>query len=485
MDDNGAAPDRLESGLAGGLDFQADPRLLCELVRALDLGVFTVAPDGRFVAWSEGAEHLTGLRRAEVEGRPCGAFDRPAAGRVRGLGLAAAVAAGASDGTVAIAGRIEGRGRRLIDLRGNVLPLLDAAGAVRGALGWFREVAGLVLPAPATPGVEAGDAAPAALRELVGQGEAMREVFRRIRLAARSDVTTLIAGESGTGKELAARAVHALGARAAGPFVAVSCSALPESLLESELFGHVEGAFTGAVRARAGVLEEAHGGTLFLDEIGDVSPYVQVKLLRALQERTIRRVGGDRDVPVDVRLVTATHRDLRALVSRGAMREDFFYRIRVYEIAMPPLRERLEDLPLLVEHLVTVLDVAQRRSVRGVSREALRCLLAHRWAGNVRELRNAIEHAFVSVEGDVIEVYDLPEDVQASGGGAGAAHPVPPRGDGLDAREVAEREHLIDALCACAWNRTETAKRLGISRVTLWKRMRRFRIDEGVFRRDG
>jgi transcriptional regulator with PAS, ATPase and Fis domain len=316
----------------------------------------------------------------------------------------------------------------------------------------------------------------------------MREVGRRIRLAAHSDVTVVITGESGTGKELAARAVHDLGARAAAPFVAVNCSALSESLLESELFGHVRGAFTGAIRDRPGVLETADGGTLFLDEIGEVSPLIQVKLLRVLQERELRRVGGDRLTHVDVRLITATNRDLRALVEDGRMREDFYYRIKVYEIAMPTLRDRLSDVPALVDHFVQTLGRRFGKRIRGPAAAALRCLLDYDWPGNVRELRNAIEHAFVTVEGETIEVEDLPEVVRlgASGIGMPARRADAPAGrGGWSPREIAERAAVVEALQQHGWNRTATAEALGVSRVTLWKRMRKYRIDEGVFGRGG
>ncbi len=457
------------------LDFERDPRVLVELGDTLELGVFTVGPDGLFVAWSRGAERITGLRRSEVEGRPCRSFDRPGS---RALGVACRPEP--SDGPVRIDGRILVRNGRELDVRGRARTLVDDQGQLVGVLGWFREIAGLVVPDPVAE-AEVVDAGTPRLRELVGGGAAMAEAFRRIRLAARSDVTALVVGESGTGKELAARAIHQLGERSGGPFVAVNCSALPESLLESELFGHVQGAFTGAVRDRAGVLEEAHRGTLFLDEIGDISPLMQVKLLRALQERTIRRVGGDREIPIDVRLLAATNKDLKQLVADGAMREDFYYRVRVYEVAMPPLRERLEDVPALVDHFIARLNERMGRTIRGISREALQRLLDHHWPGNVRELRNAIEHAFVTVETEVIEPYDLPEDVRSER----LPHdPDRPTG-GLDSREVADREHVLDALNACAWNRTETAKLLGVSRVTLWKKMRKYRIDEGIFRRGG
>jgi PAS domain S-box-containing protein len=455
------------------LDFERDPAVLASLIDELEEGVFTLGLDGRIVGWSRGAARISGFRRAEIEGRVCGDLDDPG-GCIRTL---LPWLRDRADERISFAGRIVARGGRDVPVRGFARLVRAEDGAVQGAIGVFREAAA---PAPART-----DAAPGGL---VGSSEAMREVGRRIRLAAHSDVTVVITGESGTGKELAARAVHDLGARAAAPFVAVNCSALSESLLESELFGHVRGAFTGAIRDRPGVLETADGGTLFLDEIGEVSPLIQVKLLRVLQERELRRVGGDRLTHVDVRLITATNRDLRALVEDGRMREDFYYRIKVYEIAMPTLRDRLSDVPALVDHFVQTLGRRFGKRIRGPAAAALRCLLDYDWPGNVRELRNAIEHAFVTVEGETIEVEDLPEVVRlgASGIGMPARRADAPAGrGGWSPKEIAERAAVVEALQQHGWNRTATAEALGVSRVTLWKRMRKYRIDEGVFGRGG
>ncbi|HEX7900297.1 MAG TPA: sigma 54-interacting transcriptional regulator [Planctomycetota bacterium] len=294
---------------------------------------------------------------------------------------------------------------------------------------------------------------------LVGKSEPMRETFRKLRLAAKSDVTVLLTGESGTGKELAALAVHALSARKAKPFVAVNCSAIPETLLESEMFGHVKGAFTGAIRDKAGLFQEADGGTLFLDEIGDMSPVLQVKVLRALQEREVRRVGDDKATKVDVRILAATNRDLGALVSEGKIREDFYYRVKVFDIHLPPLRERRDDIPLLVEHFLDELSKSRHRPLRGVHPDAMRALLAHDWPGNVRELRNAMERAVVTLTGDVVTLADLPPQIRPM-------EAVGEDGDG-------QKRRILDALAKSGGSRERAAKLLGMSRVTLWKRMSR------------
>ena len=315
------------------------------------------------------------------------------------------------------------------------------------------------------------------LRGMIGSSQAMRNVYRRLRQAAQSDVTVLIGGESGTGKELAAKALHELSPRAARPFVAINCSAIPEPLLESELFGHVKGAFTGASRDKVGLMQAAESGTLFLDEIGDMSQVLQVKLLRALQERQVRRIGDDKAISIDVRLVSASHRDLRALVASGRMREDFYYRIKVFEIEMPSLRDRREDIPALANYFATELGRAAGKPNLMLSAETLRALLQHRWPGNVRELRNAIEHALVTVTGQAIHLGDLPVELRS---GSSEMRPPEPVAPSAAAPPVAPlppagnpREQIEDALRRSGGNRAEAARLLGIGRVTLWKRMRR------------
>ncbi|HSS00661.1 MAG TPA: sigma 54-interacting transcriptional regulator, partial [Kofleriaceae bacterium] len=306
------------------------------------------------------------------------------------------------------------------------------------------------------------------LAGMVGSSPRVRTVYRRLRQAAQSDVTVLIAGESGTGKELAANALHALSARSRKPFIAINCAAIPEPLLESELFGHVRGAFTGASRDKVGLMQAADGGTLFLDEIGDMSPVLQVKLLRALQERQIRRVGDEHATSVDLRLVSASHRDLRAMVADGRMREDFYYRIKVFEISMPALRDRREDIVALANHFASELGAAAGKPSVALSSEALRALLAHRWPGNVRELRNAIEHALVTVAAGTIQLDDLPIEMRVARD-ARATIPEPAR------RPVAggtPREQIEEALRQSGGNRAEAARILGPRRRSCgrWRR---------------
>ena len=311
------------------------------------------------------------------------------------------------------------------------------------------------------------------LGRIIGKSSRMQELYRLVEDVGPSDASVLIRGESGTGKELVARALHDTSGRADGPFVQVNCSALSESLLESELFGHVKGAFTGAVASRRGRFEEAHGGTLFLDEIGDVSPVVQVKLLRVLQERVVERVGDNRPVPVNVRIISATNRDLEQLLASGRLREDFYYRIKVVSLQIPPLRERREDIPLLLAFFLARLRGQAEGTVQAstaVSPAALGILLRHGWPGNVRELENALEHAHVLGRGGVVRPEHLPGEI-ARELGAGALGEVP-------RHSQQERELITEALDRNGWNRTRAAKQLGIDRTTLWRKIKEHALRE-------
>jgi len=296
---------------------------------------------------------------------------------------------------------------------------------------------------------------------LLGSSAAMAEVLGRAGRAADTDATVLIRGESGTGKELLARSIHDLSPRAAAPFVAVNCAALPEALLESELFGHLRGSFTGAEQERRGRVLQADGGTLFLDEIGDLAAAVQVKLLRFLQEREITPVGGDHAVPVNVRVVAATHRDLRARIGDGAFREDLYFRLNVVELVLPALRERREDIPELAAHFLTRYARRYARPARAFSAEAMALLMTHPYAGNVRELENIVEQTVVMTRGEVVERDDLPSAVLAGRGADGAS--AAPGADLAATLEAFERRLVQDALAACDGNQSEAARRLGLT----------------------
>jgi DNA-binding NtrC family response regulator len=308
----------------------------------------------------------------------------------------------------------------------------------------------------------------------IGASEAMRRVQKTVGLAADSDTTVLILGETGTGKDLVARALHEHSGRAAKPFVAVNCAAIPAELLESELFGHIKGAFTGAGADRPGAFRDAAGGTLFLDEIGDMPLAMQAKILRVLQERVLTPVGG-RPTAVDVRVVTATHRDLPSLVASGAFREDLFYRLNVVPIVLPPVRERLADIVPLAEHFLR-LSARSDRPKRLTAGAAAR-LLAHSWPGNVREIKNIIERANVFVRGDIIGADDL-ELVAAASADAQAVPAQWLEGDLPTALATLEKAMISHALAACGGNRAEAARRLNINRQLLYAKMQRYGSSE-------
>jgi transcriptional regulator with GAF, ATPase, and Fis domain len=337
----------------------------------------------------------------------------------------------------------------------------------------------------------ARDGVPTASAGIIARSRPMMEVLRLVERLQHSDVTVLITGESGVGKGVIAQAIHANSVRSKGPFVAVSCAALPEALLESELFGHVRGAFTGAVRDRVGRFEAAARGTLFLDEVGDLPLHLQTKLLRVLQDRTFERVGESQPIAADVRVLAATHRDLKRAVEAGRFREDLFYRLRVFPIEIPPLRARREDIEPLARYLLA--QVSQRTG-RGLalSPDALRALLAYDWPGNVRELENALEYGVTVARGQMLQREDLPREAVA-GAGAGAAREPSgePGGSSTSSREAVPaaaepwtgsrrarqrstptRDEITATLESHRWRIAETSRSLGISRTTLWRLMR-------------
>ncbi len=431
------------------------------IISALNEGVLALDTDLKILTMNPAAELILGRRGADLAGSPvCDLFGDPSCPQDF---LAETLSSGESiidfQTTIKLAGDQQG------DVLLRSVPLRRHDGTDLGValvLGDVTEITDL----------RKRMARQYRLGNLVGRDRKMRELFQLIRDLGDSAATVLIGGESGTGKELVARAVHETSNRAQGPFVQVNCSALSENLLESELFGHVRGAYTGAVGDRRGRFEEAEGGTIFLDEIGDVSPVVQVKLLRVLQERTIERVGDNRPIPVDVRIVSATNRDLDTLLATGRMREDFYYRIKVISLNIPPLRDRREDIPLLVSHLLSA--VARRDGITeipAVSGEAMNALMRHSWPGNVRELENALEHALVLSRGRRIMAAHLPPEMSAARPGVKAGMPDVPL------HSEAEKEVLARALQAAGWNRSRAARRLGIDRTTLWRKIREYGLE--------
>ncbi|MBN2312002.1 MAG: sigma 54-interacting transcriptional regulator [Candidatus Hydrogenedentes bacterium] len=455
-----------------------------ELAAILDTmadGVFVIGNDHVIRRWNRAMEHLTGYRAGEAVGEDCGLLESgPGAGPGDGTRVLECdlFAAGAVDGVERVIRRADGAELPVI-MSGRVMK--DAAGEAMGAVVTMTDVSSVRRLEREVTELRQAVEERFEFHNIVGRSAQMREVFGLIEMAAASQVTVLLTGETGTGKELVAKAIHYHSERHAGPLVSVNCSALSESLLESELFGHVHGAFTGAVKDSVGRFERAHGGTIFLDEIGDLPPVVQVKLLRVLQEREVERVGDSTPRPVDVRVIAATHRDLRDLVRQGRFREDLFYRLKVFPIALPPLRSRKEDIEPLMRRFIARFNEETGKRLTGLTPDAMRIVMDYCWPGNVRELENAVEHAFVTCPGPEIGPFDLPIEIRrvelrtqlcdqgpmSASAGADEQAPRPPR-----RRRPATAEELLRLLAECDWNKAEVARRLGITRTSVWRRMK-------------
>jgi len=443
---------------------------------SLPCGVFALDRHLRVSAWNAAMERLTGLSREQVLGGPASIVEIvDVVGEGAPLDLLACATNPAAPSLARSVYLRDATGkRRLVFVQARFSAGDDPSVVTVADIS--EEITCELITGPAAR-------RPGAFHGIVGRDEKMQELFRLMRLAADSTANVLINGESETGKELVARAIHNLSDRRNRPFIAVNCSALSETLLESELFGHVRGSFTGAYRDKEGKFEAAAGGTIFLDEIGDLSPLIQLKLLRVIQEKTVERVGDNRSIPVDMRIVTATNRDLRDLVARGMFREDLYYRLKVLPIHTVPLRDRKADVPLLADHFVRSLAERTGKRIVGVGDDAMRLLMEYCWPGNVRELENCFEYAFVMCQGERIDAFDLPQEVRIAPLReqlcAEAARRVPATAMVADrgtARKAVSRDRLLQALEANEWNRSAAARDLGMSRVGLWKRMKNLGI---------
>ncbi|MGQ9653576.1 MAG: sigma-54 interaction domain-containing protein [Thermodesulfobacteriota bacterium] len=429
-------------------------------------GLVVVDTEGTIVSVNRAMEELTGYTRKELIGQPCTILDCDV------CLVSGPMAAKEKKCDLFRTGQVS---RRRCELRRkdarplyvlkNAVVLRDGEGQIIGGVETLTDLTDLVAKEREIAELKEVLAGEEGFHGIIGNSPVMRALYEMIRNAARSDAPVIIYGESGTGKELVANAIHALGRRARRPFVKINCAALNEALLESELFGHFKGAFTGADRYSKGRFEAANGGDLVLDEIGDISLSTQVKLLRVLQEKEIERVGDQRTIRIDVRVMAATHQDLHRLIEEGRFREDLYYRLNVIPIAVPPLRERAEDIPLLTDHLVRRLRVRTDKPIQGLEEASLEALMKHHWPGNVRELVNVIEYAFVVCNENLISPQHLPPHI----GGAGVSM-------GFSRRDM-EREDLLRALAKAKGRKGEAARLLGVSRVTLWKWMKRYGIE--------
>jgi len=430
------------------------------ILESISDGVFTVDLDWRINSFNRAAEEITGISRKDAIGRFCSEVFRS-----NMCETDCALRKTLKNGKPII-----GRSGYIIDKEGGRIPislstavLKNTGGQVVGGAETFRDLSEIETLRHELEGrTHVGD--------IVSRSPLMQRLFEVIPAIAVSPSTVLITGETGTGKELMARTVHALSRRSKGPFVALNCGALPDTLLESELFGYKAGAFTGANKDKPGRFALAKGGTLFLDEIGDVSPALQVRLLRVLQERSFEPLGGTETVQTDVRIVVATNRDLTELTKNGTFREDLYYRVNVVRIELPPLRRRKEDIPLLVEQFIAKYNRLHHATVRGISQETLSLLMAHDWPGNVRELENIIERAFVVCPDGMIEIAHLPDEMTLHGSRSGTTVSL------QDARSQLEANSIRTALERNSFSRLAAARELGMHKSTLFRKIKQLGI---------
>lgn len=433
-------------------------------------GIMIVDTAGAIVSVNEAFEAITGYSREELVGQKCSIlncsiFDM--AREQRGNHWCALFNTGNLKTRKCFLLR---KDKSRVHALKNASLLHDNAGKVIGAVETITDITEIIQKDHQIAALRRELRSADGFHGLIGTSAPMRQVFGLIVNAAQSDAPVIILGESGTGKELVSKAIHEIGKRKRKPFVKVNCAALTESLLESELFGHVKGAYTGAYRGREGRFETAHGGDIFLDEIGDLPLSTQVKLLRVLEEKVVERVGDNKPMPVDVRVISATNKNLSELVDQGIFRQDFFFRINVIPIQLPPLRERVEDIPLLAEAFFGKIGLKSGKAIDGISTEAMRVLMHYAWPGNVRELKSAFEYAFVTCQESMIQPYHLPPTI--TNGQMTLEATQPPSADRLGMK----REQLLKALDQTGWNQSEAANILGVSRVTIWNRMKRFGV---------
>ena len=459
-----------------------DPSIAAELLLdTMAEGVVVVDTAGCIRYWNRGMTDITGRTREDALGEDLEWLRAPDCWNSASIEAMLTEKDGAANESLqACECRMLGKDGSSIPVLANARSVRDDGGALVGVLITFTDFRAVCELREDVRALQSDDAPPESFHGLIGRGAKMLELRRLIELAAASDATTLILGETGTGKELAATAIHEQSNRRNKPFVKVNCGALSETILESELFGHVKGAFTGAYQDRVGRFEAADGGTILLDEIGEMSPAMQVKLLRVLQEREFEPVGDTETRRVDIRVIAASNCDLATESRGGQLRENLYYRLRVFPIGMPPLRERIEDVPLLVEHFVHTLSRRTGKDIKGLDAEATRAVMDYCWPGNVRELENAIEYAFVICQTDRVGLFDLPQELrrfelrrEACLGqhGQGLRAPIPAS---ASARAVADSivrspEQLKQLLEECNWNKAEAARRRVSFRSCVWR----------------
>ncbi len=434
-------------------------------------GLLIVDTCGRVLAANPAAERMTGYTEDELKNKDC---------RILNCSGCKMIAEGPKEKWCKFfsVGKIRDRkclithkDRRTVHVLKSATVLRDETGEIVGAVETLTDVSPIIRKEQEIRALRQTFHLDDGYHGIIGKSHVMQNLFELIENVAQSAAPVIIQGESGTGKELVARAIHEAGPRKDKPFIKVNCAALNENLLESELFGHVKGAFTGADRDRTGRFEAGHSGTIFLDEIGDIPMSTQVKLLRVLEDKKIERVGDHQPVAIDVRIITATNKNLEALVKQERFREDLYFRIHVFPLYCPPLSKRREDIPAIVQHFIRQNIKTSNKRILGVTPEAMDALMAYNWPGNVRELRNVIDYAFVLCPGGSIGLEHLPQKMVVSGSSDRLV---------VDSKALADRNQLIQVLRQAGWNQSEAARKMGVSRVTVWKRMQQLGVKRPV-----
>ncbi len=446
-----------------------------QIIESTQDGVLIVDERGFFVAANQTAQLITGYTEGELRGQSC-----------RMLNCTGCKIVGKGSGKdfcgLFTEGRIKEKKCLITTSRNRNLPIVKSAtvlydenNTIVGAVETLKDISENINYKNELASIKRIYHIEDGFHGIIGRTPIMQNLYEHIESVASLDTPVMILGESGTGKEMVAKALHETGNRADKPFVKVNCAALSENILESELFGHVKGAYTGAANDRIGRFEAAHQGTIFLDEIGDIPLSVQVKLLRVLEEKMIQRVGANQSIPVDVRIITATNKNLEQLIEKELFREDLFFRINVFPLTCPPLRNRKDDITLLIQHFISTLAEKTGKNILGFSPEAMRIMVVYSWPGNIRELRNSVEYAFVLARGKSIKLEHLPEKITNF-----TVNSLIQNNETKPARPIlvgeSEKHLLLDALQKADGNQTLAAKLLGVSRITVWKRIKKYHI---------